>query len=90
MRPSGLVAIGLVATAAAAAAAAAAAGSAAAGGPTSTGASELLVEIHNPLGEARPSETVSLPFADLQRRVPGLEPKRTVVIDAAEIGRAHV
>ena len=85
MRPSGLVAIGLVATAAAAAAAAAAAGSAAAGGPTSTGASELLVEIHNPLGEARPSETVSLPFADLQRRVPGLEPKRTVVIDAAGV-----
>jgi unsaturated rhamnogalacturonyl hydrolase len=58
---------------------------AAPGAAGSGGASELLVEIHNPIGEARASETVSLPLADLQRRAPGLEPKRTVVTDAVGI-----
>lgn len=43
----------------------------------------IRVELVNPLAEPRPSETVSLPIAELQKRLPGLDPKQTVVTDAA-------
>jgi unsaturated rhamnogalacturonyl hydrolase len=46
------------------------------------GAAAVTVKVANPLAHARKSETVVLHLHDLRRLVPGLDPAKTVVVDA--------
>jgi unsaturated rhamnogalacturonyl hydrolase len=42
----------------------------------------IAVEVANPLAQARPSQTIVLPIADLHKLAPALQPEATVVVDA--------